>query len=157
MAFSLFDISDRELLYRLDELADNEGLCTTAELAQGFGLEEDEGRQLSPRLSWLKRFGALESEDTYRTRVSEKTGRESRYKVNAWRITVDGETYFFTNFNASKRRSVESIDEANIVEAVAIVAARYQATNSMVAKSMMRRQWVNSTGIGRPRIGAKRK
>lgn len=146
MSLNLYDISDRELLMRLDELADNEGLCTSLELVEGLGIKDGSARLIASRLSWLKRFGALETAETYRT--SEETGRQ--YKVKAWRISPTGETFMFSSFNAAKRRSVEGIDDANIVEAVAIIAARFTTVN-MTARNLMRRQWLNSTQLGRGR------
>lgn len=146
MSLTVYDISDRELLMRLDELADAEGLCTSQELVDGLGIKDGSARLISSRLSWLKRFGALETAETYRE--SEETG--NKYKVKAWRLSPDGETYTFTTFNAAKRRSVEGIDDANLVEAVGLIAARFTAVNA-TARNMMRRQWASSTGLGRQR------
>lgn len=144
MSFSLYDLSDRELLFRLNDIADNRGLATSEELADALGIKGVIPRNVAIRLSWLKRFGAVNNRDTYR--VSEETGQ--RYKVKAWYLTSAGERLIFGQLTAAQKRSLENIDSESLVETMAVLSGRYRDVNPL-GRTLLARQWRAGTGIGR--------
>lgn len=146
MSFNLYDLSDRELLFRLDDIKDDKSLATSQEVADALGLKGVAARQVAIRLSWLKRFGAVNWRETLR--VSEETGR--KYKIKAWYLTPAGERMIFGHLDTKQKRNLEKIEDDSLIDVIQLLSGRYKGVNKM-GRTLLNRQWRSGTGVGRRR------
>lgn len=60
-SLTLYDFSDRDLLYALEECGDNEGYATAEEVARKIGIRASKPNQsVGSRFAWLRRFGIMD-------------------------------------------------------------------------------------------------
>jgi hypothetical protein len=85
------DYSDRELLLVLEDVADGDGWADAQDVADRLDLAQR--RIASSRLSWLKRFGAVEREhERDEHGVLRYTGTGKPIHTQRWRLTQAGKT-----------------------------------------------------------------
>lgn len=151
MSLTLYDLNDRELLYRLDDVADADGGATSEEIARALGLTGVEARNVAQRLSWLRRYGAVEARQAER-----RDDDGTLMKVKVWHLTDDGERFVFGHMNQRQRASFEKLDDAAMLDLTELMTERYQVLAASTAGNLIRRQWQagthrNTTPRGRRR------
>lgn len=129
------DVSDRELLSIVGDLADNDGWVSTEDLADRvFGTGGSADRRLHSmrcvgiRFAWLARYG-----------VVEKSGPPNQ----AWRLTDTGEALM----SGSARKVEQQVDRTpygDLLHLAMAVGERYQEEDH-VARTMMRRALTHHT------------
>jgi hypothetical protein len=134
----LEEFSDRELLYALEEHADDDGTVSSRELAEGLGLTgmKNPHQNIAIRLSWLKRYGVV-----YR---DQETGR--------WGLTPVGETLMHSNLRAAERRLLEGLDPDKLLVVMQQLGGAMINANSEAA-TMAAREWRYSMAARKRRAG----
>jgi hypothetical protein len=124
-AFRLADVSDRELLALLKDVADSDGTASTSEVAAVADLESEHPlTNVGVRLGYLRKIGMLERDEDMR-----------------WFLTTVGERFVGGKLTTAQRKALEALrDEGSAWQAT-------EALSSLLGKAsytqatMMRRQW----------------
>jgi hypothetical protein len=131
-SLKLEDYSDVELLGLMRDLTDSDGLVTAAAIAESLGSAGKElqhaSRNVSIRLSWLKRYGVVDTD------TMEVEGR----KVGAWRLTGEGEMLVTGKLAARQREQLEQMSEQNLLALARTFGTRFVRANGTAAKMMER-------------------
>jgi hypothetical protein len=132
MPLTLFDYSDRELLIKVHEVAEENGGSTNSRvLAEGLGLTEKERAQsVGSRMMWLRRFGVVE-------KAIDREPAE-------WRLTALGETLAF---GSARKAQLMAIDRANDNELLLMMRemGQRQFDAPEGARHLIRREWTRSS------------
>jgi hypothetical protein len=141
----LIDLSDREVLLVVADVADDDGWAYAYDVAERLGVADAYRRRAgAQRLSWLKRYGAVEREheadehgnlmyvagDPHRPRYGQR-----------WRLTATGEALASGRLRAAQQRAVDDADEAQLLLVARIVAERARASSSSAAAKLIEREW----------------
>jgi hypothetical protein len=119
----LIDYSDRELLHRVNDLADDEGWVTAQQVAEAINLtHESPARCVGARFNWLKRYGAMH-----------RDGQK-------WRMTTIGQSLAFGNLNTVHAAALDSLPDDRMLALVRAVSNRYRAADGVTA-TLMGREW----------------
>lgn len=144
---TLLDMSDRELLLVLRDAADGQGWASAVEIATQMNLNGNTHRSVSCRLSWLKRYGAVEREierdeaGNIRTTRSGKTVHTQR-----WRMTKVGLAMATGTLRKAQEKAFEGLDDGQMLMATRWLTARFARSQPTVAKLMDREY---RYGVGR--------
>ena len=145
---TLLDLSDRELLLVLRDVADaSTGYALAADIADRLDIGEDGRRSVSVRLSWLSRFGAVERE--YRRDSQgrlETTAAGNPVKLQGWKLTDLGFQMATGKLKKTTERSLESLNDGDTLMAMRWISRRVSAANGTVGK-MLDREYRH--GVGR--------
>lgn len=149
----LVDLSDREVLLVVRDVADGDGWAYAYDVGAQLGVvEEHRRRAAAQRLSWLRRFGAVEREhladengnllytagDTHRPRWGQR-----------WRLTDAGEAIALGRLRAPEQRAIDGLDEPAALLAVREIARRARYADVTLAKLIdreWRHQWTRENG-----------
>jgi hypothetical protein len=130
-SLTLQEMNDREILARLNDIADADGFTTSRLMAQALGLTDKNGPScVGSRLAWLRRYDAVD-----------KDGKR-------WRLTERGHTLIKARLRTSQVRALGSAEENQLVEVVDLLGVAYGGAHPATA-NLVRRQWLHSTGGGR--------
>jgi hypothetical protein len=140
VSLTLYDLNDRELLHRLNDVADSDGGATSTEISEALGLKGVEARNVSIRLSWMKRYGAVSSRDGERLNEEGK-----KVKTKLWFLTSAGERFVFAHMRKQQREALEALDDATLADVTEIVTTRYQVMAGSTTGQLIRRQWLSGT------------
>ena len=128
-SLKLLELSDRELLHAMLDLADEEGYASVFDLAEEFNIDHKHARQcVAQRLSWLKRYGAVERLDG-----------EPR-----WRPTSKGLAIARGSLSPEQREALDGLSSEQMLEATRLVTGRYRRIGDTAAH-LMRREWTYGT------------
>ena len=128
-SLKLYDLSDRELLHLMIDLSDEEGYCDSHDLATELAIEHKHPTQcVGQRLSWLRRYGAVERRDG-----------ESR-----WRLTRRGMDIARGVLKPEQRDALMALSAEQMIEATKLVAGRYRRIGDTAAH-LTRREWAYGT------------
>jgi len=139
-------LSDREVLLVLRDLSesDADGWVYAYDVGERLGVvEQHRRRAAAQRLSWLKRYGAVEREheadehgnllyvagDTHRPRWGQR-----------WRLTPVGEDFATGKLRAAQERALESVTDANLALVAQAVAERARHSSATLA-NLVEREW----------------
>jgi len=125
---SLYDFRDLELMLKLADTANADGLATSAELADSMGFAEGDARAIAIRCSWMRRFGMLDFHAEHK----------------AWRLTRGGERVVEAKLRAAAARTLDAVPDEQLVEVMAHVTTRYRLGDPMLA-TMLRREFLYGT------------
>jgi hypothetical protein len=126
-SLKLTDFEDTEFLLRLEDLSDDEGWTTTADLAEGLGLtSERPTRNVGSRLGWLKKYGVV---------VSAEEGKRGR-----WKLSEVGRDLVYGKLTAPQVRALASLSNGRLLAATRSLSSELSKT-SYEASSLMHRQW----------------
>ena len=147
----IVDLSDREFLLVMHDLADEEGWTDSLAVAQQL-LGKDANRRLAAgRLSWLQRWGVVE-----RQYERDEAGN-IRYSAQGlprwaqrWRLTKEGEAFALGKLTAATERTVGSLRDETLVALTAALTERARRTG-FVGRKLMEREW--RFGTARERNG----
>lgn len=127
----LWDMSDREILYVIDEEADpaNAGWTSSYDIADRLGITSDyPATSVGQRLSWLRRYGAVEKKE----------------KESAWRLTRAGRALKAGQLAASDEALLDSMDSAQVLMLTRYLTGRYKGVGQ-AASNLIRREWQRGT------------
>lgn len=130
-------ITDRELLYILNDVADEEGYATTEEIAERLGLtakNKNPNTNVGVRLGYMRRIGLL-----IRDRVVETDPEVGRKSFWAWKLTEAGEGFMSGRLSNPQRAVVESLKEAQLPDLSAAFALAY-ARSTTLGRHVSRRE-----------------
>lgn len=135
---TVFDYSDRELLLIIIELcADTEaGYATSEQIAEALGVTSKHPKQsVGSRLAALRRIGAVQ-----------KDPEAAKTSVTHWQVTAIGELVANGRLRASTERSLEAMDDGQVLLLMRILTRRYNGTN-VTASQLLRREWMTGTKL----------
>lgn len=131
-------ITDREILYILTDVSDDEGYATTEEVAEQIGLNTSKAKNpnsnVGVRLGYMRRIGLL-----VRERVVETDPEVGRKHFWAWKLTQAGEDFRNGRLSNPQRAVVESLKEAQLPDLSAAFAQAY-SRSSVVGRHVSRRE-----------------
>lgn len=140
----LQDLSDREVLLIVMDVADADGWAWAYDVGGQIGLvEEHRRRGAAQRLSWMVRYGAVEREHLADEHgnlryINDDTGRP-KYGQR-WRLTELGEEIAMGQLRAPQQRALDGLaDDAQLLLAVRHVATH--ARHSRSAAKLLEREW----------------
>jgi hypothetical protein len=123
-SIKLTEFEDIEFLHKLQDVADDDGYATSAELAVELKIDNDcPARNVGSRMAWLKRYGVVE--------LHPKKG---------WRLTKIGDALVNGELNSYQRKSLSSMPEEQLLALTRQVSSRFQGAGDSAAQ-MMRRQF----------------
>lgn len=121
-----------ELLFRVRDLADEDGWVTSPEVAEAIGLDHPHpSRCVSSRFAWLRRYGTMERE-----------GRR-------WRLSQAGVQLVEAVLRKQQRTVLEGMDDAQLFHAMRVMGTRYVEA-SVPSATLMRREWKYQSYFRRP-------
>jgi hypothetical protein len=139
------DLSDRELMLRVLDIADADGWTTSKDLAAALNLQREyPHRYVSARLGWLARrgYGAVERElarDPGTGNVLRTAAGKLR-TTQRWRLTPTGEALARGNLRAAERRALEGLSEDQLLVAMRVVTQRLRGA-STTPLQLAKREW----------------
>jgi hypothetical protein len=126
----LSDLSDREILLVVADTADDEGWSTADDVGERLGMPEESRRRMAAmRLSWMARYGAVQSDP-------DRPGGMSR-----WRLTAIGQAIAQGRLRRAHERAVDDADDAQLLLLSRIVAERARGSGSSAAAKLIEREW----------------
>lgn len=148
----LLDLSDREVLLVVRDVADGDGWAWAYDVGERLGVVESHRRRAAAqRLSWLARFGAVErehlSDEHGNLMYVTRQGTQRPKYGQRWRLTDIGELLALGKLRAAESRLLDDADEARMLLIARHVAA--QARHSAGAKLIereWRHQWIRTNG-----------
>jgi DNA-binding transcriptional ArsR family regulator len=145
---TLLDLSDRELLLVLRDVADAAtGYALAADIADRLDIGEDGRRSVSVRLSWLTRYGAVERE--YRRDSQgrlELTPGGNPVKLQGWKLTDVGFQMATGTLKKGTQKTLDSLDDGAMLMTMRWLSQRVVGSNATVSK-LMDREYRH--GVGR--------
>jgi hypothetical protein len=145
---TITDFADRDLLYALEESADDSGWASASEVARKIGLSRSKPAQcVGSRFAWLRRFGVMD--------FKIKNGE------GFWRLNETGESLLHgKDMAASVNRALQDLTPAQRIRVTELVSqqiAKEGKGKGRSAAHLSRRAWRNSMGAWKdPRISIKR-
>lgn len=126
-SLALDDISDLGLLHIFDDCLDENGTCTSADVAARLDLDTPYPRQnVAIRLSWLQRYGVVQQNDDKR-----------------WQFTTQGENTFKATLSRGQSNAITGVADEALLEVMHRVGDRLPHLNE-TAQALVRRQWTYS-------------
>jgi hypothetical protein len=139
-SLKLEDYSDHELLALVGDLADATGFVTSTAIGEALGEAGSKlgqpARNVSIRLSWLKRYGVMETAEI------EEDGK----RLRGWRVTPEGEAMLSGSLRKQHQEALEGLSEDKVLSLARLFGQRYARAGGMAAK-MMEREFKYSMGV----------
>ena len=129
---TIFDFSDREVLFRLGDTLDEHGKVSSHELGRALGLSDEDGRNVGVRLAWMRRFGVID-----------KAGRDGK-RGTLWTLTPLGRNLLDGNLSVAQREQLAAVSDAQRITLMETLAGRARKHDQM--RTLLRRSWQNGTG-----------
>lgn len=137
----LEDISDRELLLVLVDLTGGNGYATTHEVGAQLDVPDEHIQAVVTRLSWLKRFGALEREPDSLVPAPEP-GEKRR--LRGWGLTAIGHDLAMGAVRKAQLQAMEGARDGDMLVLTRMLAERQRGAGTAV-QNLMRREYVYRT------------
>lgn len=134
------EFSDREFLLIVGDLAaaDRDGWVDSQEVADALGLAHR--RSASSRLSWLRRYGAVEREIARDEHGQIRTHRNGEVVwTQRWCLTKLGEDVANGRLRKSAQTMLDGLSDAQLVTITRMVTDRTR--NSDTAGHLIKREW----------------
>lgn len=147
-SLKLVDLSDRELLLVLRDVADWDGFASAVDVAERLGVRgEHPHRSVAVRLSWLKRYGAVEREHERDPHTGALLYRgEKPVYTQRWKMTDTGMAMAVGKLNKSQEATLDKLKDGQMLMAMRWVSQRVAGSDPTVSKLMDREY---RYGIGR--------
>lgn len=145
----LEDLSDREFLLIVADLIEEsgEGWADSAEIAKRLDLTER--RVASSRLSWLRRWGAVEREHERDESGNIRYHRNGKpMHTQRWRLTGIGHDMATGTLRKQQQQALEGARDGDILALTRLLAERGQSGPETV-RHLMRREWRYRTEYAR--------
>lgn len=134
------DYSDREFLLIIRDIAAEsfDGWVESEQVAQRMDLSTK--RLASSRLSWLRRFGAVEREVERDStgNIRETRDGKPRY-TQRWKLTPLGLSMAVGKLSKTNRTMLEGLDEGRLLMAVRLITERTQ--EDFGTSKLVQREW----------------
>lgn len=146
----LEDMSDREVLLVMLDVADDEGYVDPTDIAEHLGVRGDNPRRVvSARMAWLKRFGAVEKEfeTDEHGNVMRRRNNEPR-TTQRYRLTPIGQDIANGTLRATQEKSLEGFHDGQIVMLTQWLSQRASGSGTTVS-NLVRREWQYRTMFAR--------
>lgn len=126
----LGDLSDREILLTLRDVADDDGYAYAQDIADGLSMGGDHPhRSVAVRLSWLRRYGAVDREFP------------GTYKQGRWRLTPTGSELAMGTLKASQERLLDGLTDAQVLAVTRHVAQQARMMGNHTSSKLIEREW----------------
>jgi DNA-binding transcriptional ArsR family regulator len=147
-SLKLLDLSDRELLLVLRDVADGEGYAAAADIAERLGLGGDHPhRSVSVRLSWLKRYGAVEREHERDAKTGALLYRGTKpVYTQRWKMNDIGLAMATGTLTKTQESALDRLKDGQMLMTMRWLSQRVVASDPTVGKLMDREY---RYGIGR--------
>lgn len=139
----LEDLSDREVLLVLLDVADGGGWASAQDIADQLGIvspEEDPGharRVVTSRLVWLMRWGALDREPAEAV-PKRKAGEEPVYR--RWRCSAIGHDMATGQLRKAQEAALADARDGDMLLLAQQLVGRMQGSGTTV-RNLVRREW----------------
>lgn len=137
-ALTLYDMRDRDLLYTLEEIADQEGYATAQDVAEKINLDHPNPTQcVGSRFGWLKKYGMMEA------KIEEGETH--------WRMNTVGESLIRPKKGMTKafKEALANMSEAERLAVTEILSAQVAKDSRKIGRTtahMSKRAWNYSMG-----------
>jgi hypothetical protein len=137
-SLTILDFSDREFLLVLVDVSDADGWADSEQVANQLDLK---GRRLaSSRLSWLRRYGAVEREHARDENGSLRYHRDGRVMhTQRWRLTELGESLAYGKLRKADTRALEGMNAGQMLLAARMISERTNDDTGM--SKLVQREW----------------
>lgn len=126
----LDELSDKEVLWVLEDVTDESGYADVHAIADMLGMKHDNpAKCVGSRLSWLRRYGVVE---------------KHKDAPGLWRLTRPGRALIGADLQPGQRKTLEGLTDEQVLALTSIVTDRYRRSNDTAAV-MMRREWAYGT------------
>jgi hypothetical protein len=143
----LEDLSDREFLLIVADVADGDGWADSQEVATRLDLTER--RIASTRLSWLARWGAVEREHERDESGNMRYRRNGKpFYTQRWRLTDVGLDLATGRLRRSQQKALADARDGDLLALTQLLAERQRSGNTTVA-NLVRREWRYHTEYSR--------
>lgn len=145
---TLYDMLDKDLLYTLEDVADQEGWATAREVAEAVNLDAKNRNQcVGGRFAWLKKFGIMEF------KIEEGESK--------WRLNKMGESLLHPEKNDADLKAIlKDLSEAERIAVTRLLAGEFAKDSRKKGRStvhLARRSWKHSMDTWRdPSIAVQR-
>jgi hypothetical protein len=141
-SLKLADMSDRELLLAMLDVAGPDGYVDRYDVAQHLGMQgENPARSVSVRLAWMARWHTVERELLWDDNGNPVLTRKGEHRRGQrWRLTPRGMAIASGALKKSAENAVADMDEATMLLIVQRVAQSSIAGGSD-AEALVRREW----------------
>jgi hypothetical protein len=142
------DYSDREFLLIVRDVCaeSSDGWTEAEEVAERMGLRHK--RLASSRLSWLRRYGAVEKEIERDEAGNIRAARDGKIRyTQRWRLTQLGLSMAVGKLSKTNRAMLEGLDEGKLLMAVRLITERTQEQTG--ASKLVQREWRYGHARGR--------
>lgn len=134
---TLLDLSDRELLLVLRDVADAAtGYALAADIADRLDIGEDGRRSVVCRLVWLTRYGALERES--KEDMRKRQGAGDSKTLQGWRLTEVGFSMATGKLRKGTEKSLDSLSDGDALMAMRWFTQRVAGSGATVSKLLDR-------------------
>lgn len=137
-SLTILDYSDREFLLVCKDVSDPDGWFYSADVVSQLGLTN--ARLASSRLSWLKRYEAVEREVERDQDGHLRAHRDGRLMhTQRWRLTQLGEALAMGRLRKGDEKALEGMNEGQLLLAVRWISQR--SNDSDGASKLLQREW----------------
>jgi hypothetical protein len=151
----LVDLSDREVLLVVRDVAEPDGWAYAYDVGRRLGIADDHARRAAAvRLSWLVRYGAVQREhlqDAFGNLryINDDLGRP-KYGQR-WRLTDVGEAVADGKLKRAQERAVEEASDVQLLLVERAIAERGRGADAATSKLIEREwkhRWTRVNGYG---------
>jgi len=139
----LADLSDREILLTLVEVADEDSFAHAEEIAAKLGMKGDNAKRcVITRLSWLSRYGAVEREllmDEYGIPMTTRAGEVK--KGQGWKPTEIGQQIANGQLKSNQTKMLEGLTDAQMLSVTRYVAEQARGMGNFTSSKLIEREW----------------
>lgn len=147
-SLTLLDLSDRELLLIVRDVADGQGFALATDVAERLDLRGDHPhRSVSVRLSWLKRYGAVDREYERDHLGQIREHRDGRpIHTQRWKLTDLGLAIATGRLSKTTEKTLEKMDSGALLMTTRWLSKRISSANGQAGK-LLDREYRH--GVGR--------
>lgn len=124
---TLYDFRDLDLMLAASEVANEDGLFTTDDLASALKMDDDH-RAVAMRLAWMRRFAVMDRDEN----------------VGAWRLTRAGERHIEAKQLAAASDAIEVVPDEALIDVISHVTSRFRHGDAVTA-TLLRREFQYGT------------
>jgi hypothetical protein len=142
-SLTIKDMSDREVLLVVHDLADSEGWVNALDVADRLGMRHDRRRATAAsRLAWLRRYGAVEREFLWDENQNPILNRRGEHRMGQrWRLTPIGEAIATGTLRRAQERAIEDLDDSQFLMITRALAGRVNGSDDVTVQKLAQREW----------------
>jgi hypothetical protein len=139
----LADLSDREILLIMIDLAETDGWVLALDVADRLAMKGDHPhRMVASRLAWLRRYGAVERELLWDEHGNAIINRAGEHKHGQrWRPTDVGRAIAQGALRKAQETALAGITDEQLVLVARHVAERARGASSETSAKLVEREW----------------